>query len=66
MPNLPVKRHFLLPVVQKRENAAAWEKLFHELPFASPTVSTLGATPQEQAKSVAQNECLHAAPKQNK
>lgn len=51
---------------EERENAAAWQKLFHELPFASPTVSTLGATPQEKAESVAQNEWLHAAPKQSK
>ena len=51
---------------EERENAAAWQKLFHELPFASPTVSTLGATPQEKAESVAQNEWLPAAPKQSK
>ena len=47
---------------EERENAAAWQKLFHELPFASPTVSTLGATPQEKAESVAHNEWLRAAP----
>ena len=50
----------------EREKVAVWQKLFHKLPFASLTVSTLGATPQEQAESVAHNECLHAAPKQNK
>ena len=50
----------------EREKVADWQKLFHELPFASLTVSTLGATPQEQAESGAHNECLHAAPKQNK